>query len=1083
MIQHRVFVPNITGADIDITDPSVQSILKTGERVAFVKNDIIYYAMSPSQESWYALCGDNESDPASTSNINVLNAKQLTDESGNHHDVFNITKEQMSDVKGNRWWVVTISDTGLQHKDVRTSHASPKNNAIKDVISSTSCANAEAYDFENILAMIFKAEILSVNHKQGNMTKSDVTTNLVRKYSENNLVNYGIHVDQMVVLNGDGTETSFANIPAGQYKFSIAKIVHPSVSSGIADIQKIVVGAYKSGACCLIRAIVSKNSLTILNSSYTGCDERDVNISIETRGGVSTVYMNVTINGENNNNSDRWICNASVTGYEHTRFPSLLADRFHAVVGTSYDCFGSASTIDEYTASMSSSYQERYHAGKMSSRGYPYVIRINIKPNPDYQYIPTFTPSEDKLYSMSIDGIEYWRYTAISADNKSLVYDAAYEKPEGTLLFSYRDVYNQREYTCTYKIDDLRASSIVYTTESVDGRTCYVLDIDVTVTRGRANLNSVDGISFIAYAVTPSYSEEAIPNYNATGFDLDSSLVSPMSSTLSQGEVQIKTRSYIAPASSYLGITLNESDSAYNVGYVENAINTYCSGDNRANARYSICSFPYITLPEEFKQQSSGIESYIIGRLSDSGVNESSTYSYINNVVGNITGSRISVTQEEYNALDKTSISSIQEDLSSLISRKLKAQWSGEIVTSELYYFNTGHPWFDVAAVRNAQDKYTFTGGQSNIPSLIINDKREIYNMIFTLYRNTKRDDLMNISLSDIETQTITFGRSSASNPPTVVACPVSLTRTINGVQYKYKLSHQQEVSARVLKEHSYAFCCKDNNTLKDVTPAIFSFLYKIEPDTGKTAADYPSDDYFLGDPNYPLSIYDPDRQSRGCWLMLHPLLNGTPDGMSPLDFAVMSDNATESSVNIIQEWHADTHIIKKNDIYYYATAYNVFSNSAASYDALPDDFVQKAIEVGLPLFSVVFFDVKAINPLSVNLRRFLQKTIMNYINNYISSNPGATINDVPGITNVSDVDKTAKITIGNAGGDMLTTIKRILVSASNETNVIFAYGDASLENGWPISIDSVGCDVLYGKYNYNTDPSIDDWEFEFVTE
>lgn len=1083
MIQHRVFVPNITGADIDITDPSVQSILKTGERVAFVKNDIIYYAMSPSQESWYALCGDNESDPASTSNINVLNAKQLTDESGNYHDVFNITKEQMSDVKGNRWWVVTISDTGLQHKDVRTSHASPKNNAIKDVISSTSCANAEAYDFENILAMIFKAEILSVNHKQGNMTKSDVTTNLVRKYSENNLVNYGIHVDQMVVLNGDGTETSFANIPAGQYKFSIAKIVHPSVSSGIADIQKIVVGAYKSGACCLIRAIVSKNSLTILNSSYTGCDERDVNISIETRGGVSTVYMNVTINGENNNNSDRWICNASVTGYEHTRFPSLLADRFHAVVGTSYDCFGSASTIDEYTASMSSSYQERYHAGKMSSRGYPYVIRINIKPNPDYQYIPTFTPSEDKLYSMSIDGIEYWRYTAISADNKSLVYDAAYEKPEGTLLFSYRDVYNQREYTCTYKIDDLRASSIVYTTESVDGRTCYVLDIDVTVTRGRANLNSVDGISFIAYAVTPSYSEEAIPNYNATGFDLDSSLVSPMSSTLSQGEVQIKTRSYIAPASSYLGITLNESDSAYNVGYVENAINTYCSGDNRANARYSICSFPYITLPEEFKQQSSGIESYIIGRLSDSGVNESSTYSYINNVVGNITGSRISVTQEEYNALDKTSISSIQEDLSSLISRKLKAQWSGEIVTSELYYFNTGHPWFDVAAVRNAQDKYTFTGGQSNIPSLIINDKREIYNMIFTLYRNTKRDDLMNISLSDIETQTITFGRSSASNPPTVVACPVSLTRTINGVQYKYKLSHQQEVSARVLKEHSYAFCCKDNNTLKDVTPAIFSFLYKIEPDTGKTAADYPSDDYFLGDPNYPLSIYDPDRQSRGCWLMLHPLLNGTPDGMSPLDFAVMSDNATESSVNIIQEWHADTHIIKKNDIYYYATAYNVFSNSAASYDALPDDFVQKAIEVGLPLFSVVFFDVKAINPLSVNLRRFLQKTIMNYINNYISSNPGATINDVPGITNVSDVDKTAKITIGNAGGDMLTTIKRILVSASNETNVIFAYGDASLENGWPISIDSVGCDVLYGKYNYNTDPSIDDWEFEFVTE
>ena len=1081
MIQHRVFIPNIADTDIDITDLSVQSILKTGERVAFVKDDIIYYAMSPSQESWYALCGDNESDPTSTSNINVLNAKQLTDESGNSHDVFNITKEQMSDVKGNRWWVVTISDTGLQHKDVRTSHASPKNNAVKDVISSSSCTNVEAYDFENILAMIFKAEILSVNHKQGNMTKSDVTANLVRKYSENNLVNYGIHVDQMVVLNGDGTETSFANIPAGQYKFSIAKIVHPSVSSGIADIQKIVVGAYKSGACCLVRAIVSKNSLTILNSSYTGCDERDINISMETSGGVSTVYMNVTISGENNNNSDRWICNASVTGYEHTRFPSLLADRFHAIVGTSYDCFGSASTIDGYTASMSSSYQERYHAGKMSSRGYPYIIRINIKPNPNYQYVPTFTSSEDKSYSMSIDGVEYWRYTTISADNKSLVYDAAYEKPEGTLLFSYRDVYNQREYTCTYKIDDLRASSVVYTTKSIDGVTCNVLDIDVTVTRGRANLSSVDGISFIAYAVTPSYSADSFPNYNATGFDLDSFLRSPSSPNLSQqGDVQTKERSYSAPASSCLGVSLSKDDKSYNVGYVENAINTYCSGDNRHNATYAICSFPYITLPEEFRQQSSGINSYIISKLSDSEVNESSTYSYINNAIGNITGRRISITQEEYNALNRTSVSAICEDLSSLISRKLKTQWSGEIVTSELYYFNTGHPWFDVAEVRNAQDKYTFTGGQSSIPDLIIDNKREIYNMIFTLYRNTKRDDRMNISLSDIETQTITFGRSSTENPLTTVVCPVSLTRTINGVQYKYKLAHQQEVSARVLKEHAYAFCCKDNNTLKDVTPAIFSFLYKIEPDTGKTAADYPSDDYFLGDPNYPLSVYDPNRQSRGCWLMLHPLLNGTPDGKLPLDFAVMSDNATESSANIIQEWHADTHIIKKNDIYYYATSYNVFSNNAASYDALPDDFVQKATAVGLPLFSVVFFDVKAINPLSVNLRRFLQKSIMNYVNDYISSNPGAVIDDVPGI---SGSGTSRSITIGGAGDNLLATIQRILVKASATTKVTFAYGDASLENGWPISIDDASNDILYGKYNYNTDPSIDDWEFEFVTE
>ena len=57
------------------------------------------------------------------------------------------------------------------------------------------------------------------------------------------------------------------------------------------------------------------------------------------------------------------------------------------------------------------------------------------------------------------------------------------------------------------------------------------------------------------------------------------------------------------------------------------------------------------------------------------------------------------------------------------------------------------------------------------------------------------------------------------------------------------------------------------------------------------------------------------------------------------------------------------------------------------------------------------------------------------------------------------------------------------MTASSATTKVVFAYGDASLEDGWPISIDDAGNDVLYGKYNYNTDPSIDDWEFEFVTE
>lgn len=1074
MKQVRVFVANSSDVNIDIKDANVQSILKTGNRVAFFYEDQIFYATHANQTKWYSFTPEGGgTGPAVPADQNVLNANLITSNKGDQVEPFTISKAVKSNAAGDQWIEFVIADnafkheklTGGSHVDINMAYAHVHNADAGETVSDMySDANADKEDFQNVLAMIFRQPLTSVNHNIDGISRTLTSNDLVRRYEENNLVNYAIHTDRMVLVEGDST-IAFENIPAGQYKFPIAKIVH-ATASNIAAVQQIVASAFKSNDTYYIaKAFVTPAGMNIINEVREGCDDRDANISVETENGISTIYMNITFSGTYTENV--WTCNANVKGSEHTRFPKLLANKFHGVVGTSYDCFNNPVILNEYTAANADKYQERYESKLMYSKGYPYAIRINIKPNTSYTaYTPNFVSSEEKSYSLSIDGIEYFRYTSVSADTKSLIYDAAYEKPSGLLLFSYRDIFDKREYTATHKVEDLLDPSVVYTVKNVDGKMYNVLDIDVTVSRGKANLNSVDGISFIAYAVLPAYKDSRFPDYNNVGFDLDSNLTYPKNDSGGTG-----TNTYNNNASSLLGISLLGSTDTSWAGFKTDAINTYCSGDNigNYNADTYISSFPYITLPSEFKQQSFYINSNIMSQISRA--SQSSTYEEINDEVKEITGDRVSITVAEYNSLDK---SNINASLAAIVSKKLLDNWNGEIVTSELYYFNMGHPYFDVQSIRELQDTWMFVGYRADIPGLIINKKREIYNLMFTLYRNKKRDDEMDITVADIETQSITFPLGGSNSPSSTVNCPTHLKRRFNGKEYRYKLVYQQHVSARVLKEHTYAFCGYDNTTLANHKQGLFSFLYKIEPDTdnGKTAADYPADDYLLGTDDYPLSKYDPKAQSKGCWLMCHPLLHTNASGSAPMNFGSVAND----------DYYPDTHIIRRGNTYYYATPYDIKSETASSYENLSAAFIEKATEIGLPLFSIVFFDVKAINPLSVNLRQFLQNVVKNHIESYISQNPGKTITDVPGIT-VSSADKTVTLSCSTAGSDVLSTLKRILTKASTSTTITYAYDDPNNQDFWPTDIKSSGNHVKYGVYNYNSSPEVDDWEFEFITD
>ena len=1071
MKQVRVFVANSSDVNIDIKDANVQSILKTGNRVAFFYEDRIFYATHANQTEWYSfISGESGTGRAVPTDQNVLNANLITSNKGDQVEPFTVSKAVKSSADGDRWIEFVIADNAFKHEkltedshvDTNLAYAYVHNDDAGETVSDMYIdTNADKEDFQNVLAMIFRQPLTSVNHNTDGISKTLTSNDLVRRYEENNLVNYAIHTDRMVLVEGE-TTVAFENIPAGQYKFPIAKIVH-ATASNIAAVQQIVASAFKSNSVYYIaKAFVTPAGMNIINEVREGCVDRDVSISVETGNGISTIYMNIMFGSTYTENV--WTCNANVKGLEHTRFPRLLANKFHGAVGTSYDCFNNPVILNEYTAANADKYQERYGSKLMYSAGCPYAIRINIKPNPSYTaYTPDFTKTAEKTYSLSIDGVEYSRYMSVSADTKSLIYDAAYEKPSGLLLFSFTDVYDKREYKANYKIEDLLdPKDAVYEVKNVEGKMFNVLDIDVTVSRGRANLNSIDGISFVAYAVLPSVMNE-FQKFNATGFDLDSDLVSPTNSA----GTTTSTRTYNNNASSFLGSAVMGSDNSRWAIFDKNAINTYCSGDNRRNGVYAICSIPYITIPREFRQQYTAAAASVTNKLS---IDNGFTFDSVNEAIKTITGNRVSITTSEYESLDKTSAETLKGALGPVVAKKMLDRWNCEIVTGELYYFNTGHSYFSAGnEARTKQDTWTFTGYRSDIPLMIINDGREIYNIIFTVYRNAKRDEAMDISIDDITTANISL---TTGGTTTSLKCPVSLTRHFEGKDYTYRLVTQRDVSARVLIEHASAFngiSADDDATLKDNKQGLFSFLYKIEPDEGKTIRDYPAGDFLLGEDDYPLSKYDPKRQSCGYWLMCNPLLH-TTDG-TPTDFA-----------SGFQEYHADTHIIKKNDTYYYAAPYFIDSCNASSYESLPDTFKESAKEIGMPLFSIVFFDVKAINPLSMNLRMFIQKTIKNYVESYLSDHPGTKISNVPGIM-VNDGFVT--LNCKTAASSVLTTLQRMMTHATVSCTIRCAYKDTvtNIQDFWPIKIDSSGSYVKYGVYNYNSSPEVDDWEFEFITD
>ena len=1078
MKQVRVFVANSSDVNIDIRDANVQSILKTGNRVAFFYEDRIFYATHANQTEWYSFTSKERSNGYTVpTDQNVLNANLITSNKGDQVEPFTISKVVKSSADGDRWIEFVIADNAFKHEkltedshvDTNLAYAYVHNADAGETVSDMYIdTNADKEDFQNVLAMIFRQPLTSVNHNTDGISKTLTSNDLVRRYEENNLVNYAIHTDRMVLVEGK-TTVAFENIPAGQYKFPIAKIVH-ATASNIAAVQQIVASAFKSNSVYYIaKAFVTPAGMNIINEVREGCVDRDVSISVENGNGISTIYMNITFGSTYTENV--WTCNANVKGLEHTRFPRLLANKFHGAVGTSYDCFNNPVILNEYTAANADKYQERYGSKLMYSVGYPYAIRINIKPNPSYTaYTPDFIKTAEKMYSLSIDGVEYSGYMSVSADTKSLIYNAAYEKPSGLLLFSFTDVYDKREYKANYKLEDLLdTKGAVYEVKNVEGKMFNVLDIDVTVSRGRANLSSVDGISFVAYAVLPSVSKE-FQEFNATGFDLDSSLVSPADSAVTA----TKERTYNNNASSFLGSAIQGSGNSRWAKFDKNAINTYCSGDNRSGGdsgssdAFSICSIPYITIPQEFKQQYTAAKRLVTDKLI---IDNEFTLKSVNKTIKEVTGNRVSITDSEYESLNKTSAETLKDELGPFVAKKMLDQWNGEIVTGELYYFNTGHPYFSAGnEARTKQGAWTFTGYQYDIPRLIIEGGREIYNIIFTVYRNAKRDEAMDISIDDITTKNITLTTGDIN---TSLKCPVSLTRHFEGKDYTYRLVTQRDVSARVLIEHASAFngvSADNNDTLKDNKQGIFSFLYKIEPDEGKTIDDYPTDDFLLGEADYPLSKYDPKRQSRGYWLMCNPLLH-TTDG-TPTDFA-----------SGFQEYHADTHIIKKNGTYYYAAPYFIDSCDASSYESLPGAFKESAKEIGMPLFSIVFFDVKAINPLSMNLRMFIQKTIKNYVDSYLlDHHEASSISNVPGITVSSGF---ITLDCKTAETSVLTTLQHMMTKMKNTCKIKCAYNDkvTHKQDFWPISISNSGTYVKYGVYNYNSSPEVDDWEFEFITD
>lgn len=371
MIQHRVFIANSTDTIISISDPTVQAILRNGDRVAYMYNDNIYYAVSEDQEDWYIADGNS----SSREFVPEIDFESISIESdaGNMSSCFRIRSYQAgSSVCG--WIRYQILDYNLLHKNIGTSNIY-NNGQLYTFVFGINDSDTDIRQFEHVLAAIFLYRLKSINHNIDEI-KPDIDTNApIRKYNENNLFQYGVHLDQMHLVYAPGglnasmeinpatfvDGPAFGSLEAGTYGFPIAKIVHSS--SHICDIHRVKISAMKEGAYCTVDVIVTPDNFKVCSQTYNGCDDTDVYITRFKSGDVTTIVANVKLSGVPEN--DKWICNACIMGNDGSRFSDASSKTIHGVVGTSFDCFDNEMDMYTYSFGANVNKQERYKVDRI----------------------------------------------------------------------------------------------------------------------------------------------------------------------------------------------------------------------------------------------------------------------------------------------------------------------------------------------------------------------------------------------------------------------------------------------------------------------------------------------------------------------------------------------------------------------------------------------------------------------------------------------------------------------------------------------------------------------------------------------
>ena len=121
MKQVRVFVANSSDVNIDIRDANVQSILKTGNRVAFFYEDRIFYATHANQTEWYSFTsdsGERGTGRATPTDQKILNANLITNNKGDQVEPFTISKVVKSSTDGDQWIEFVIADNAKDKLDM-----------------------------------------------------------------------------------------------------------------------------------------------------------------------------------------------------------------------------------------------------------------------------------------------------------------------------------------------------------------------------------------------------------------------------------------------------------------------------------------------------------------------------------------------------------------------------------------------------------------------------------------------------------------------------------------------------------------------------------------------------------------------------------------------------------------------------------------------------------------------------------------------------------------------------------------------------------------------------------------------------